>query len=103
MVEKSRPKINLQTEPIHRLNILAQSITNILKKYTMKITISYCSINHYNKDNINQWMWMFRKYEYIKGFIVRILGVYINVRESHAKEKLINIANSMRATKNTNI
>lgn len=57
----------------------------------MKINIDYCSIKNYNKNNIIQWIWMFKKYKYIKGFIVRILGVYINIRENYATEKLIKI------------
>lgn len=37
---------------------------------------------------------MFKKYNYVKGFIIRIFGVYINVRERNATEKLIEIAKS---------
>lgn len=62
----------------------------------MKININYCSIKHYNKTNITQWMWMFKQYKYVNGFIVRIFGVYINIRESNATEKLIRIARSSR-------
>ena len=47
------------------------------------------STKYYNKSNIIQWVWMFRKYKYVKGFVMRIFGVYINVRESNATEKLI--------------
>jgi hypothetical protein len=32
---------------------------------------------------------MFKRYKYVKGFIMRIFGVYINVRESNATDKLI--------------
>ena len=55
----------------------------------MKINISYCSTEHYNKNNITQWICMFKRYTYVKGFIMRIFGLYINVRESNATEKLI--------------
>ena len=57
--------------------------------YNMKININYCSIKNYNKTNITQWVWMFKRYKYVKGFIMRIFGVYINVRESNATDKLI--------------
>lgn len=60
----------------------------------MKISISYISPKYYNINTINQWMWMFKKYNYVKGFIIRIFGVYINVRERNATEKLIEIAKS---------
>jgi len=42
----------------------------------------------------SSWFYMFKKYSYIKGFIIRICGVYINVREDNATEKLIAIANA---------
>jgi hypothetical protein len=60
----------------------------------MKININYCSAKHYDETNIMQWMWMFKRYKYVKGFIMRIFGVYINVRESNATEKLIKISHS---------
>jgi hypothetical protein len=65
----------------------------------MKINVSFISIKHYSKKNIGQWFWMFRRYTLIKGFIVRICGVYINVRERKAFEKLIGIANSRKTNK----
>jgi len=55
----------------------------------MKINISYISTKHYDRTNIMQWAWMFKKYKYVSGFIMRIFGVYINVREKNATEKLI--------------
>lgn len=58
----------------------------------MKINISYCSTTYYDKTNITQWMWYFKRYENVKGFICRIFGIYINVRENNATEKLIKIA-----------
>lgn len=55
----------------------------------MKLNIKYISTKHYDRKNIIQWVWMFKKYSYIKGFILRIFGIYINVRESNAYEKII--------------
>jgi hypothetical protein len=60
----------------------------------MKINVNYISIKHYDRTNITQWMWMFKRYTYVKGFTMRIFGIYINVRESNATEKLIKIARS---------
>lgn len=57
----------------------------------MQINVQYTSRKYYDKSNINQWVWHFRKYQFIKGFNMRILGVYINVRERNALEKLIGI------------
>jgi len=42
----------------------------------------------------SSWFYMFKKYTNIKGFVIRICGVYINVRENNALEKLIAIANA---------
>jgi hypothetical protein len=60
----------------------------------MKININYCSTKFYDKTNIAQWMWMFKKYKNVKGFIMRIFGIYFNVRENNATEKLIEKAKS---------
>lgn len=60
----------------------------------MKININYISIKHYDRTNIMQWVWWFDKYKYIKGFKIRLFGVYINVRENNATEKLIKISRS---------
>ena len=57
----------------------------------MIINISYISTRYYDRTNIIQWIWMFKRYKYIKGFIMRIFGVYINVRENNAFNKLIEI------------
>jgi len=59
----------------------------------MKINFGYCSRKYYNKSNIKQWLWTFQKYQYVNGFIARLFGFYINVREDDATEKLINLAN----------
>lgn len=55
----------------------------------MEINISYCSTKHYSKNDIIHWVWMFKKYKNIKGFIFRFFGIYFNVRENNATEKLI--------------
>lgn len=55
----------------------------------MKFNISYISTKHYDKTNIFQWLWMFKRYKNVKGFIMQIFGIYINVRENNATEKLI--------------
>ncbi len=60
-------------------------------KKEMKVNISYCSTKYYDRTNITQWMWMFKRHKYIKGFIMRIFGVYFNVRENNAFEKLLGI------------
>lgn len=39
---------------------------------------------------------MYKPYTNIKGFILRICGVYINVRENNATEKLIKIFKDRR-------
>jgi len=51
------------------------------------------SPKNYNKSNITQWMWYFKKYKYVRGVIFRIFGVYVNIRERNSFEKLIAIAN----------
>jgi len=67
----------------------------------MKISINYCSTKHYDKNNIIQWIWSFRRYKYVKGFRFRIFGVYVNVRENNAFEKLIGIAQNENNKKNS--
>jgi hypothetical protein len=37
------------------------------------------------------WFFYFKKYSHVKGFIIRLVGIYINVREKNATEKLIKI------------
>ncbi len=46
----------------------------------------------YDWSTIGQWFSMYRSYTYVDGFIMRICGVYFNVREKGATEKLIAIA-----------
>jgi hypothetical protein len=55
----------------------------------MKLKINYISTNWYDKSNIKQWMWYFRKWKGARGFTVRIFGVHMIIRENRAKEKLI--------------
>lgn len=57
----------------------------------MKINIYYISTKHYDRTNIAQWMWMFERYTHVKGLKMRILGIYINVRENNATYKLIKL------------
>jgi hypothetical protein len=58
----------------------------------MKIRIRFMPLKHYDRKNIGWWIWYFRKLHYVKGFSLRILGVYITVSEKNAVEKLIKIA-----------
>ena len=60
-----------------------------LKKNNMNINTSYISTKNYDRTNIIHWVWMFRRYTYVKGFVMRIFGIYINVRENNAREKMI--------------
>jgi hypothetical protein len=52
----------------------------------MRINFNYTSIKHYDRTNIMQWVWMFKKYTFFRGFIMRIFGVYINVRGENMKK-----------------
>ena len=58
----------------------------------MKITVSYTNPKHFTLSTINQWVLTFKKYKFINGFIIRIFGLYINVRENKATEKLIKLS-----------
>lgn len=62
----------------------------------MKISVSYCSTKHYPKGTLGQWAFMYKKFTYVKGFILRLFGVYIHVIEPNATEKLIQIAIKQR-------
>jgi len=48
------------------------------------------------------WFWYFKKFKFIKGFIIRIFGIDIRISENNsmlkliAKAKLYNIENKMR-------
>lgn len=56
-----------------------------------KINISYSKLKHYPRGTINQWFWYCRRYKNVKGIIFRICGVYFNIREKDARDKLIAI------------
>jgi len=74
---------------LNRLLVRFESCPDYKNIESMKININYCSTKHYDKTNITQWMWMFKRYKNVKGFICRIFGIYINVRENNATDKLI--------------
>lgn len=61
--------------------------------------ISYNKLSLWKGCAIRQkfsYLFMFKKYKYIKGFIVRIFGIYVNVREDMALQKLIEINKKLR-------
>lgn len=62
----------------------------------MKINIDYISTKHYDRTNIVHWMFMFKRYTAVKGFIMRIFGIYINARENNSTEKLIKLFQESR-------
>lgn len=62
----------------------------------MKIDISYISTRHYDRTNIVQWVFMFKRYTAVRGFIMRIFGCYFNIRENNAIEKLIKLFKESR-------
>lgn len=37
-----------------------------------------------------RWFFYFKRYSFIRGFILRFLGIYLNVRENKALWKLLN-------------
>lgn len=57
----------------------------------MKIGVSYTKRIHYKdaQNGLKQWFFYFRKYQNIRGFIMRICGVYFNIRENNATQKLV--------------
>ena len=57
----------------------------------MEKSISFTNIKYYNISNIHQWIWTFKKYNNIKGFIFRFFGIYINIRENNSFDKLMNL------------
>ena len=63
----------------------------------MKINIKYISRKYYDKSNIWQWVWTWKRYKYVKGLIIRIFGVYVNIRENNTFEKLIKITQDKRS------
>lgn len=67
----------------------------------MKTSISYCSIFYYDFKTINQWIWTYKPYTNVKGFIFRFFGIYINYRENNATEKLIDMMKVKSMTSST--
>lgn len=58
----------------------------------MKINISFTPYSKYKKlcGNVDfNWYFMYNKYKNVNGFICRIFGIYFNIRENNATEKLI--------------
>ena len=53
----------------------------------MKIDITYTSKKLFL--NPRSWFWYFKRYTYIKGFIIRICGIHINIREKNGTAKMI--------------
>lgn len=74
--------------------------TKATKFNKMEINVNYTSTKYYDRTNIIQWIWYYKPYTHIRGFIVRIFGVYINVRENNASEKLMAIWNKRYNNKN---
>jgi len=62
----------------------------------MKINVYYTKKIHYKDapDGCRQWRFYFERYKFIKGFRMRIFGVYFNVREKNATAKLIKMFNA---------
>lgn len=55
----------------------------------MKINVSFQKPFGSKINEIKQWIWMFKWYTACYGFITRIFGVYINVRENDATNKIL--------------
>lgn len=56
----------------------------------MKVDVNYVSVKWFPIDKIGWWLFYFKKYTYVKGFNLRILGIHFNVRENDATAKLLN-------------
>lgn len=70
--------------------IMLRSLAKGHKSGTMKTDIGF---NKFYPSRY--WFFHFRKYRYVKGFNGRIFGIYFNVRENNATEKLIAIWKKM--------
>jgi hypothetical protein len=57
----------------------------------MRINVSYISRIHYVGGYMSQWFWKFEKYKFVKGVKIRICGIYFNIRDKDALDKLIKI------------
>lgn len=42
-------------------------------------------------DRVQYWLFMFKRYKNVKGFYMRFFGIYINVTEQNASEKLLKL------------
>ncbi len=48
----------------------------------MKIDITFVNPMIYPINKIGQWVWYFKKYQYLKGVNIRIFGCHFNIREN---------------------
>ena len=64
----------------------------------MKVTCDFISPKHYDRTNFMQWAFRFWRYTFIRGFILRVFGLTINVTEKGATQKLINIHLERKST-----
>jgi len=58
----------------------------------MDVDIIFTTPWGYSFKDLKSWLFLYGKYKYIKGFKLRVVGFYINVREKNATEKLIAMA-----------
>jgi len=65
----------------------------------LRIGISYTPLRHYSLSSIGCWIFHFQKYRLISGFILRIFGVYFNVRDKGGTDKLTEIRRITRQSK----
>lgn len=59
----------------------------------MEIYINWTPVKFYNWtkwSEIKFWFFTFKKFRYIKGAIIRFCGIYFQIMESNATDKLIN-------------
>jgi len=55
----------------------------------MKIDISFQNPSWFGFKYITQWVYMYKRYTVCYGFILRIFGIYINVRENDSTHKIM--------------
>jgi hypothetical protein len=60
----------------------------------MKTTITIMRFYPYR-----YWFWYFRKFKFVKGFVIRIFGIHFIVKEENHLEKLIEIGQKMSKIK----
>lgn len=56
----------------------------------MKRDVQYCPLNLF--CSISDWMFYFRRYKNVKGYVLRLFGFQFNVRERDTLNKLLNKA-----------